>query len=379
MKRQKICFIVSSPLSARVFLKAHMVELQKEYDIWLVANFSDNPDFIVDGVDLSGTKNIKISRSAISVKENFLVLVELFQFLKKEKFDLVHSLTPKAGLIGMLAARMAGVKFRIHTFTGQIWANDKGIKRIIFKNIDKIIDALASHSLVDGFSQRAYLLKERVVSNKSRVLANGSVCGVDFNRFHPRKDIQQELRKKLGYMHSDIVFIFIGRLNEDKGVPELVEAFIELRKEVKNIYLLLVGPDEGEIEQIIEKSDGINFYGYTNEPEILFNAGNVFCLPSHREGFGSSIIEASATALPVICSDVYGVRDAFKHEYTGLRHKVGNAKDLKKMMKTLALDKELRERLGENGLYFVKNNFEESIVVKAFLDFYNFLLQTTEE
>lgn len=368
--RKKICFIVSSPLSAKVFLKAHMQQLKKTYDIWLVANFSDNSNFIIDDVEFSGVKNIKMSRSSISLKEDVMAAFHLVKFLKQKKFDAVHSITPKAGLIGIIASKLAGIQLRTHTFTGQIWANYTGVKRFIFKNIDRVINYTASKILVDGNAQRTYLIEEKIVGADSQVLANGSICGVNRNQFKKDEAFRKEIRSELGYKENDVVFIFIGRLCVDKGVPELIQAFIELKKEIDNIRLLLVGPDEGKIKDSIDTQEGLTFYGYTSRPEYLLNAADIFCLPSHREGFGSSIIEASATSLPVICSDAYGMRDAFVPGETGLLHKIGNVNDLKDKMALLAKDNGLRKKLGVQGSLFIAEKFDESVVVNAFVEYY---------
>jgi glycosyltransferase involved in cell wall biosynthesis len=229
--------------------------------------------------------------------------------------------------------------------------------------------------LVDGISQKKILLSENIVTEtKSIVLGKGSIGGVDIERFKGDMNIRAKIRQELGLNDDAILFIFLGRLNKDKGIFTLAEAFNRLNKRHPNVHLIYVGPDEGIYEEkIIEMVDdrtNLIFYGATEVPEHLFSAADIFCLPSFREGFGSSVIEASAVSLPVICSNVYGMEDAFIHNKTGLRHLVNNSDDLYLQMKLLVENPEMRRKLGDAGRKYVIENFNQKYISKLFRDYY---------
>ena len=207
MKKKKIAFVVAIPLSAQAFLKNHFEELVKIYDVNLVANFPDEEskrEFEEMGVTCHGTPILR----PISLRNDLKALAALRKLFKKEKFDSVHSVTPKAGLLTAVAGWMAGVKIRIHIYTGQVWATRKGVMRTILKWMDKIIATFDTHILVDGESQRQFLIKEGVVkAEKSRVLAHGSICGVKLERFCISEEVRKREREKYGFKDDDVVFI----------------------------------------------------------------------------------------------------------------------------------------------------------------------------
>ena len=161
---------------------------------------------------------VKIERK-ISLLNDVKALFNLYRIFKKEKFDIVHSIMPKSGFLSMLAGFFARVPVRVHTFTGQVWKNSAGIKRFILKTMDKILAICATHILVDSPSQREFLISEGVVSReKSSVIGNGSMCGVDEKKFYFDEEARRSIRKTLGIASDDIVFFFLGRMNRDKGI-----------------------------------------------------------------------------------------------------------------------------------------------------------------
>lgn len=175
------------------------------------------------------------------------------------------------------------------------------------------------------------------------------------------------------------MFLFLGRLNVDKGVLDLVKAFVDLEKTNKNVKLLFVGPDEEEIEKKIKNleynSNAIFYYGETNNPDKIYPVAEVFCLPSHREAFGLSIIEASSCGLPIICSDTYGLKDSIIENATGLRHEVENVRQLYNQMKLLVEKEELRKKLGIVGRQYVLDNFSTDSISKEWLKYFKELLK----
>lgn len=378
-RRKRICFIVAIPGTARAFLVDHINALSKDYDVYLVANLRYNPDFNISG--LKGIQHIPIMRG-ISILNDLNAVRLLTSYFRQMKFDAVHSVTPKAGLTTALAARLAGIKQRTHIFTGQVWATRSGANRKMLKSIDKLIVSLNNHILVDGEAQRRFLISEGVVTEKnSKVLGAGSICGVNTAKFTPSIEVREKQREKLEITPDRVVFCFMGRINHDKGVYELMQAFNNIVPTCSNAYLLMFGSDEekymSHINEFPNICEGINFQypGSTPTPQLSLQAADVLCLPSYREGFGMSVIEASCLGLPIICSDAYGLGDTIVDNVTGLRCKVGDVKTLEDAMKYMYDHPEDRRIMGKNGRNRVLNLFSGEKIVEAWVNYYNSLLK----
>lgn len=379
MGRKKICFVVSSVLTAKFFLRFHIEKLSEEYDVYLVGKFSKEDIESVSYLKLTGIKSIGIERN-INIKKDLIAIKNFVSYIKEMQFDAIHSLAPKAGLIAAISGKIAGTKIRIHIFTGQVWHTKKGFFRFILKQLDKLIVLLNTKVLVDSHSQQEYLINEGIVNiNNSLVLGKGSISGVDIKRFYPNIKLKKELKEELKIPSEVVVFLFMGRINRDKGIFDLAHAFKELLSTSDNVFLLIGGYDEGKciekVKAIVKNEKYFKYYGSTDFPENIIHAGDVFCLPSYREGFGTSVIEASSCKLPAICSDTYGLRDTIIDNETGLRHEVGNIKEITSKMKLLASDINLIQQFGENGFKYVNENFLASSVSDAWLRFYQKVLE----
>lgn len=376
--KKKICFVVAAPTSADGFLTEQIAMLRKEYDVYLAANGDYGNEW--RNVDINDFYSFPIMRN-ISLWHDLKALWVLIKYFRKMKFDATHSITPKAGLICSLAAFLTGIKHRSHTFTGQVWATRKGFMRFFLKTLDKLTASLDNHIFVDGEGQRQFIIKEGVVSEKkSCVLANGSIGGVVVDRFVPSEDIRIQKRTELGIGNDKIIYVFLGRLNTDKGCYELLEAFNGLVTQCKNAYLLMFGHVEEEVVSHfsdygnLKENENVKFGGFTKEPNNILKASDVFVLPTHREGFGVSVIEASCAGLPVITSNVYGVVDASINGVTGIQCPVNNPEAFQAAMKKLYEDDVLRKKMGENGRQRILREFRSDIVANAWLDFYHKIL-----
>lgn len=373
--KKKICFITAVPGSANAFLKDHMSALRQDYQVYYVSNEPDESKILVDH---DGYHCVGIQRG-IKIGKDIKALIALTKYFRKEKFNSVHSVTPKAGLLTAIAGFFAGIPVRIHIFTGQVWANKKGPFRCLLKFMDKIIVLFGNHFLVDGEGQRQYLIQQGILKEKnSQVLGHGSICGVNLNRFNPTEQARKEARDEVK-AGNKIVFIFMGRLNHDKGLYELLPAFDRLASERDDVFLLLFGNDEENIASHFPEYKHMNdsnylYYGRTSEPQKMLQAGDVFVLPTYREGFGSSVIEASALGLPVICSDAYGVRDAMVDDVTGLRCKVGDVESLFEAMKRFAESPELINRMGKAGMERVVKDFDGKKMTENWVNLYHQLV-----
>lgn len=381
MAKKKIAFVVAIPLTAHVFLYDHFVQLVKEFDVSLIANFPNEEskkEFEEIGVKCLYAP---IER-AINLGKDLKALLAVKKIFHKESFECVHSVTPKAGLLTSIAGWMARVPHRIHIYTGQVWCTQHGIMRTILKSLDKLIAKFNTNILVDGESQRQFLLKEGVLKEKnSKVLAHGSISGVRLERFVISDEVRDNERSKFGFTPEDVVFIFMGRLNHDKGIGELYQAFNMLAQEAPYAKLLFYGMDEEGYEAKtndypnIKRDKNFFFPGLTKKPHDAFQGGDVFVLPTWREGFGSSVIEAQALGLPVITSDAYGVVDASVPGETGLRCKVNDPEGLYKCMKEYYEHSKTRKLHGANGRKRVEEKFDNNIVTAAWVEYYRNLLK----
>ena len=376
--KKRICFVVSSAATVKSFLKYHIFTLSKVYDIYLVGNFNDEDLDDLGLYNLRKIKTIKIYRK-INLFYDLLALIKLYLFFKKYNFDAVHSVTPKSGLLSMAASYFAKTHFRIHIFTGQVWATEVGFRRIILKLCDRLIVLFSTHILVDSAGQLNYLVQENIVEyEKALVLGRGSISGVDICLFKSSAENKMKFKFELGLTESDIIILFLGRINRDKGIFDLVKSFKILNREFKNTHLLLVGADEENL--ILSLKQELRFanfiyVGPVLDPIKYYQAADIFCLPSFREGFGTSIIEASSCQLPIVCSDIYGLGDAIIDGTTGSRHAVGNHLALYNQLKVLVENKDLRHQMGLNGRIYVESNFNKQFVSNLWEKFYNELLQ----
>lgn len=377
---KKICFVVASPYTALSFLKDHIKALSAIYEVYLVANQAIPS--VIESLDIKDFKCIQIERN-INIQSDVRALLELQKYFKEQKFEAVHSVTPKAGLITALAAYWAQIPHRIHIFTGQVWATKHGMMRFLLKCMDKMIVKLDNHILVDGKGQRQFLIKNHIVSaTNSRVLGDGSICGVNTNNFIPNQNTKNNIRMELQIPEDKTVFVFMGRLNKDKGITELLTAYDRICNTHKNTFLVLFGNDEGNYQDTFTQYTNIKnhtnflYYGRTDRPYEMLQVADVFVLPTYREGFGSSVIEASCLGLPVICSDAYGVMDAMVDNKTGLRCKVADVDSLYQCMEKLSMNPSLRQELGNNGRERVLKYFSNDRLTKLWVDFYRNILNS---
>lgn len=340
----KLCFVATVPAAVYAFLHGHIRASAEEWSVKIVSS--------PDGAELLSDLNAKFIPFAIERKpspwRDLRALVRLVMLFYRERFNLVHSITPKAGLLTMLAGWLSGVPVRIHTFTGQVWANNSGWKRVFLKTFDRVIVLFATDVLVDSPSQRDFLVAEGILlPGKGRVIGQGSVCGVDSQRFHPDVHIRNLVRAELGIEPEQTTILFLGRLNRDKGVLDLALAFFEIASQNHDVVLVLVGAEEDVSFSRVQEICGVHHeqlrrVSFTPTPERYMAAADIFCLPSYREGFGQVIIEAAASGVPTVASRIYGITDAVEDGKTGLLFSPGNISALANALQILIANQELQ-------------------------------------
>ena len=305
----RLCFVVTSPLGLNAFLRPHIERLSAQYQISVCVG--NDPDGVKPELPGSVELHRIAIRRDISPLADLASLIVLYRLFRRGKFDLVYTLSPKAGLLGMLAAWLARVPHRVHCFTGQVWATRTGLARGMLKTLDRVLAACATSLLADSPSQRQFLINQSVVAaDRIQVLGDGSMAGVDTQKFKPNPAARDRLRAQLAMDANSCCLLYVGRLKRDKGVLDLVEAFRRIQPDRPQLHLLLVGPDEEGLEPRFRGLPHLHYVGYTSAVADYMAAADVFCLPSYREGFGQAIIEAGAVGLPVVASRIYGITDA---------------------------------------------------------------------
>lgn len=328
LKGLKICRISTVPFFMVSQLKSQ-VEYLRDIGMQVVLVSSEGPEWsmINTGQGLS-VKIINIPRS-LKPWQDFIALIRLTQFFLIHRFDIVHSMTPKAGLLTALAAFISGIPIRLHTFTGQRWVTLKGLMRWSLRAADTLIGILNTKCYADSGSQAQFLVKEGILSSRRiAVIGQGSLAGVDMSRFNPDHwslSIKQQLRQSLSIAASSKILIFVGRISPDKGIAELISAFYELLNMNYDVDLLLVGPHDQDCGgkssldlNSARRCSKIHYIGYTECPESYLAISDIFCLPSYREGFGTVVIEAAAMGLPTVGTTINGLIDAVADGETGI-------------------------------------------------------------
>jgi glycosyltransferase involved in cell wall biosynthesis len=365
---------------ARVFLAHQINALVELYDVTIITNLNGNRSILDNISNKVNIINLPIERN-INLFTDLKALLLLISIFYKNKLSLVHSVSPKAGLLSAIAAWITRVPNRLHTFTGQVWMTKKGASRWFLKLLDKIIVTLNTNILVDSLSQQDFLIKEGVLSKDlSIVLGSGSISGVDVNRFQPSKIHRNLIRKQLNIKDDCVIFLFVGRLKKEKGMFELVEAFKNVSEQHNDVALLIVGPDEEELKQeLISRletcKEFVRFIDFTKVPEQYMAASDVFVLPSYREGFGSVIIEAASCGLPSIGSNIYGLSDAIKVEETGFLVPARSSKPLEGVMLKLVNNDKLRNEMGSNARKRAIYHFSQDNITLKILQLYKRLVK----
>ncbi len=374
-RRARVCLVTAVPMTINAFLQGHIRALAADYEITVVANGTAADVAAVLGPHVAFVA-APIVRP-IAPGRDCVALLALWRLFRLGRFDSVHSVTPKAGLLSMLAARAAGVPHRFHTFTGQIWATRRGPMRWLLKSLDRLLAGSATHVMADSSSQRSFLVQQGIVREAEvTVLADGSVAGVNTQRFAPNPETRTRIRAHFRIADDDVVFMYLGRLNRDKGVPDLLHAFEAFAANRPTIHLLLVGPDEEgmepEVDALASRSPGrVHRVAFAERSEQFMAAADVFCLPSYREGFGVVLIEAAGVGLPSVASRIYGITDAVVDGVTGVLHPPGDRGALAAAMRTLADDPALRRKLGDAARARVRQSFTEAQVTGALVAFYH--------
>jgi glycosyltransferase involved in cell wall biosynthesis len=335
------------PISLKYLLTGQMRFMKENgFDVLMISADGKEIDEVKANENCEHTI-VPMTRKITPLKD-LICLWKLIRIFKKEKPDIVHTHTPKAGLLGMMAAKICNVKVRIHTIAGLPLMVETGFKFRLLKFIEKLTYASANHVWPNSFSLLDYIKEHKLTKiNKLKVISKGSSNGIDLNRFsvlHFNQETLLEVKKSICFNDQNIYLLSIGRLVKDKGIIELVETFKTLSFTEKNIKLVLVGKFEIELDPLptaildeIKSNPNIIHIDWTAHVEYYISLAALFVFPSHREGFPNVLLQSGALGTPIICSSIAGNVDIVENDITGLLFNVGDSLQIKNQI-TFALN-----------------------------------------
>lgn len=379
---KKICFITTIPLTLRTFVLRTAMYLHENTD-WDISFICDSDDeFAKELPEYIHYFPVKMERG-ISIS-GFKAMWEIKRIFDKEKFDMIQYSTPNASLYASLAGWISKTPIRLYCQWGMVYVGFSGLKRYIFKMIEKLVCSLSTWIEPDSYSNLKFAHSEKLYhESKGSVIWNGSACGVNLEKFNilKKKEYRESIRREFERSDSDFIFGFVGRITKDKGVNELLKAFKKMSEQYNDVYLMMVGSTENdssvneELFTWAKNSNRVIFTGYTNVVEKYLSAMDVYILPSYREGFGMGVVEAEVMGVPVIVTNIPGPIDAMIEGKTGVVVEKRNDEALFQAMESLYCDRLKVESYGINAQEYATEAFEQNKLFSYILSDRNQLLQ----
>lgn len=403
MPKPTLIRITTVPLSLNVLLKGQLRFMQQHFEVLAVASGPAEELMEVEKREGVPTVQVEMTR-AITPLKDVKAVWQLYKLFKKQKPHMVHTHTPKAGTVGMLAAKLAGVPHRLHTVAGLPLLETTGAKRKLLDTVEKFTYACATKVYPNSKGLYDIILQNRYTNpEKLRVIADGSSNGIDTTHFSPEQITQNQkaaLKNELAISDSDFVFVFVGRLVGDKGINELVSAFTRLSNQPLTTHdspltthkLLLVGPLEPELDPLkpetlheIENNPNILSVGFQKDVRPYLAISHALAFPSYREGFPNVVMQAGAMGLPAIVTNINGCNEIVEDGKNGLiipaKAGISSSPDenltqaLRHAMQQLSTNTPLYNHLQHNARPMICNRYEQRVVWEAILEEYRLLLQ----
>lgn len=379
MAKKKIVRISTVPLSLCAFCKDLLLEIKDDYDVLAVSS---------PGTELEKLSDLGIPTEAVAMERQISIvrdiksLFALVRLFRKHKPDMVHSITPKAGLLAMTAAWIARVPIRVHSFTGLLFPTASGIKRLILTTTDRATCRFATHILPEGEGVKNDLTAARITSKPMQVLGYGNVRGIDLTYYDRTADIVRrasELREKFGITHPEsFVYVFVGRMVGDKGLNELAAAFAEIAKKYPHAHLIIAGNEEPDdpmspaVSQTLHQHPQIHLSeGWIEDVRPYYAAADALVFPSYREGFPNVVLEGGALGLPSIVTDINGSREIIRDGYNGLIIPPRHTQALQQAMQKLIDNPDLTSALASTARKHIADHYEASFVRNCLRIFYD--------
>lgn len=376
---RKLIRITTVPGSLYKLLDGQLKFMSAYYEVVAVSSYSDVLEKVnkKEGVRV---KSVEMTRQ-ITLGKDIKALWNMYRFLRKEKPFIVHTHTPKAGIVGMMSAWLARIPVRLHTVAGLPLMETRGIKRQLLLIIEKVTYFLSTKVYPNSYGLNDFIISEKLCRvNKLKVIGNGSSNGIDTSYFNPELFIEEQkykLRQSLRIKSTDFVYIFVGRLVKDKGINELVAAFNELN--LKDCKLLLVGSYEKELdplfpetEQIIEDNPNIILLGYKDDVRPYMAISNCLVFPSYREGFPNVVMQAGAMGLPSIVTNINGCNEIIIDGQNGLIIPPKSKEDLQKSMQYCLTNHDHLTQMANNARPLITSRYEQKEVWGAILAEYKY-------
>lgn len=377
--KNKLIRITTIPASLNKLLSGQLQFMKNHYEVIAVSSEENNLKELKESEQVD-VFYVEMTRKITPFKD-LIAIIKLFVYLKKQKPYIVHTHTPKAGLVGMVAAKLANVPHRLHTVAGLPLLEATGSKRKLLDFVEKIVYKAAtkvypnSHGLLNIIKENKYCNP-----NKLKVLANGSSNGISTSHFSAKlftEDQKIILKNELKINKKDFLFIFVGRLVSDKGINELVAAFQKLQENHKNTKLVLVGGFESDLDPLdlktletIKTDKSIIHVGFQNDVRPYFAISNLLVFPSYREGFPNVVMQAGAMDLPCIVSNINGCNEIIEDGKNGLIIPVKNEKAIYEAMEKMIKNESLYMRLKSNARLNIVSKYEQKVVWESILSEY---------
>ena len=367
----KIFRSATVPQSLNTFCKGMLKELSQEYEVVAVSS----PGEAFDRVrQREGVRTIAVPMERhISLLKDLKSLWRMWRVLRRERPDMIHSMTPKAGLMSMVGGLLAGVPVRVHTFTGLVWPTSTGLKRRILMATDWLTCACATHVIPEGEGVKNDLLNHHITRKPIKVLGHGNVRGIDLDQYNPESYSVEP--------HDGFTFVFVGRIVRDKGINELVAAFDRLHKEHPDTKLVLVGVREDNLDPVspktierINRGDGIEAVGRQSDVRPFYAQADALVFPSYREGFPNVVIEAGAMGLPSIVTDINGSREIIIDGQNGIIIPSRDEEALYQAMKRFVEHPDEAATMAAQARPLIASRYEQGYVRQCLYDFYHEIL-----
>ncbi|MGB1451713.1 MAG: glycosyltransferase family 4 protein, partial [Marinirhabdus sp.] len=369
MGKPKLVRITTVPLSLEKLLEGQLRFMGQFYDVTAISASKERLENFgkTEGVN---TFHVEMTRKITPLKD-LAAVYKLYRFLRKEKPTIVHTHTPKAGIVGMLAAWLARVPHRLHTVAGLPLMEATGVKRGVLLFVEKLTYGLATKVYPNSTGLRSFILDNNLtIAPKLKIIGNGSSNGINTTYFDPSIFSKEHTVTKRNQLHiplSDFVFLFVGRLVKDKGVNELVKAFQKVHKKHPKTSLLLVGPLEPDLDpltpktlQAMQNHQKIIATGYQKDVRPYFALSQALVFPSYREGFPNVVLQAGAMGLPAIVTNINGCNEIITNNKNGLLIPPKNHNDIERAMLKLIEDKKLVTTLKLNARGTIVNQFKRT-------------------
>jgi glycosyltransferase involved in cell wall biosynthesis len=378
----KIIRTATVAITLNDLLKGQLAYLNQSHEIIAVSG----EDHHLQAVrEREGVRAISVPmQRAIRPFQDVVSLYRLYRVFKKEKPTIVHSVSPKAGLLSMVAAYFAGVPIRIHLFTGLIFPTKTGLSQLLLLQMDRLLCAFATHVYPEGNGVRLDLIRYGVTQKPLHLIANGNITGVDTNYFTiPTQTEQQAIRNSLKIYPSDFVFLYVGRLVGDKGINELISAFTAPELQSKNAKLLIVGYLESKLDPLktetiraIETNENIIFVGFQADVRPYYAAADCLVLPSYREGFPNVLLQGGAMGLPSIVTDVNGSNEIIQEGKNGTIVPVKQVQALELAMLAFLENGKASAELKQEIREHIHSKYRQDLVWNAINKEYNRVLNS---